>query len=421
MNRIYKIFFLLLAIAIIVYVLLNLNLFNKQSENVALIQVRATLLCNDDNIQVMRGDKEVWEPIANEDIVEWGDRISVPQGSSASLVINAQSKIEIEENSEVLLEQTKDGQGAVFVTMGEVRYYLDADVSRKLGKLKYSGGEAIIVADNVRSPVAESGLSQRGSQASVSNYRGDINLKIQSGDYEIETGKAAIIPADGSKPSIVNLPDKPQIRTPNNGEEVAQGYMRIGFDMMWTPVAGANKYRVQFLPKRIKIESFFVTTNPGLRIRNLNPNPYEARVYAEDLRGLKSPWSDPIDIEILSKYFNTLEPGEGKKGVYVGFVPYREKMLAGGFVKGYNPDEHDVILFARTDFWWIQPLLEDYNTQLERDGYFETYTNLGDALAVIVVKKGFTGVNTKYPPDALPSPNGSTILEVKTVGRNIAQ
>lgn len=229
MNRIYKIFFFVLLFGVLAYVALYF-LKPKSQQNVSLINVKATLVCNTDDILVMRADKEDWEAAKNGDEISWGDRLSVPSNATARLVINTESRLDIEEDSEVWLERTEDGKGAVYVVKGEVRYYLDSDVSRNLGKLKYQGGEVVIIADNSRHARAESSLNRKGTHAALSNYKGDVSLKIQSGDCEIESGKAAIIPPDGSKPSIVSLPEAPSFRTPRTGEEIAQGYMRIGLE-----------------------------------------------------------------------------------------------------------------------------------------------------------------------------------------------
>lgn len=394
----------------------------KPSEPVSLISLKSTLVCNTDDVEVLRSNKEEWEPAKNGDEIYWGDRIRIPSGTQAALVINPRSKIELLDECEVWLEQTNDGKGALYLIKGDVRYSLDADLAFSTGKIKYSGGEVLLQSNKAATPYIETGIFQKsaGDPTLFSSYAGDHKLKNASGDYVIETGKAAIIPPTGEAPQIVDLPDPPQIRTPKSGEKIQKGYLKKGFDVIWTPTYGAVKYRLEFLPtnQRTAIGTSFYTSNTGMRIRNIEPNPYITRVYAEDIRGLRSRWSESVEIDINNNYFRHLEKQATSQGIYVGFMPYKDVMIAGGFIRGYSPAEHDVVLFSRTDYWWIQPLVDDFNTSIDPDGYFEIYTNLGDALAVYVVRKGYNSFNDRYPDGQLPKPDGVNIKATKIVPRN---
>ncbi|GCD77970.1 hypothetical protein JCM31826_14520 [Thermaurantimonas aggregans] len=394
----------------------------KPKEPVSLINLKTTLVCNSDAVEVLRSNKENWEPARNGDEIYWGDRIRIPAGTEAALVINPKSKIELIDECEVWLEQTNDGKGALYLIKGDVRYTLDADLAFSTGKIKYSGGEVLLQSNKAAVPYIETGITQKsgGESTLFSSYAGDHTLKNASGDYVIESGKAAIIPPTGDAPQIVDLPDPPQIKTPKNGEKIQKAILKKGFDVIWTPTFGAVKYRLEFLPtnQRTAVGISYYTNNTGMRIRNIEPNPYLARVYAEDIRGLKSKWSDGVEIDINNNYFRHLEKQATSQGIYVGFMPYRDVMIAGGFIRGYSPAEHDVVLFSRTDYWWIQPLLDDFNTPIDPDGYFEIYTNLGDALAVYVVKKGFKNFADRYPDGQLPPVDGVNIKAFKIVPRN---
>ncbi|KFD39365.1 hypothetical protein AT05_05310 [Schleiferia thermophila str. Yellowstone] len=394
----------------------------KTSEPVSLIKLKTTLYCDADNVEVLRSNKEDWEPARNGDDIYWGDRLRIPSGTQAALVINPKSKIELLDECEIWLEQTNDGKGALYLIKGDVRYSLDADLAFSTGKIKYSGGEVLLQANKAAAPYIETGIVQKtGGESTVfSSYAGNHTLKNPSGDYTVESGKAAIIPPSGDPPQIVDLPDPPQIKTPKNGEKIQKGYLKRGFDVIWTPTLSAIKYRLEFLPsnQRTSLGRSYYTTNTGIRIRDIAPNPYIARVYAEDIRGLRSKWSDPVEVDVNNNYFRHFEKQATSAGIYVGFMPYKDVMIAGGFIRGYSPAEHDVVLFARTDYWWIQPLLDEFNTPIDPDGYFEIYTNLGDALAVYVVKKGFKGFSDKYPDGQLPTVDGVNIKASKIVPRN---
>ncbi|MFN3952566.1 MAG: hypothetical protein ACK4KT_09210 [Thermaurantimonas sp.] len=422
MKRLVRLFLVILVLALIGFFIYWFFYLRKPKEPVSLISLKSTLVCNSNDVEVLRSDKENWEPAQNGDEIYWGDRIRIPSGTQASLVINPRSKIELLDECEVWLEQTKDGKGALYLIKGDVRYTLDADLAFSTGKIKYSGGEVQLQANKAVVPYIETGITQKsgGESTLFSSYVGDHKLKNASGDYTIESGKAAIIPPSGDPPQIVDLPNPPQILTPKNGEKIQKGYLKKGFDVIWTPTYGAIKYRLEFLPtnQRTAVGQSFYTNNTGMRIRTIEPNPYISRVYAEDIRGLKSKWSEAVEIDINNNYFRHLEKQAGSQGIYVGFMPYREVMIAGGFIRGYSPSEHDVVLFSRTDYWWIQPLVDDFNTPIDPDGYFEIYTNLGDALAVYVVRKGYKNFNDRYPDGQLPTVDGVNIKAFKIVPRN---
>lgn len=82
-----------------------------------------------------------------------------------------------------------------------------------------------------------------------------------------------------------------------------------------------------------------------------------------------------------------------------------------GTVSGVNVKECKVVLFARTDKWYVQPLIADPYTAIGSDGRWEADIHLGYEYAALLVMAG-------YEPPAttgiLPKING-TVLAIDRV------
>jgi hypothetical protein len=74
-------------------------------------------------------------------------------------------------------------------------------------------------------------------------------------------------------------------------------------------------------------------------------------------------------------------PASGKGG------PDRMETIAGR-VKGSRPGQQ-IVLYAKNDIWWIQPLWSRPFTNVEKDGTWKSFTHLGTDYAVLLVDPGF--------------------------------
>lgn len=99
------------------------------------------------------------------------------------------------------------------------------------------------------------------------------------------------------------------------------------------------------------------------------------------------PVAIPIEIEVTFPVFH-----EGQ-----------ETALISGRVKGVDFATHRIVVFARTDLWYVQPDVANYKVTIESDGRWTTETRGGDRFAVLLVRSTFTlGVGEKKR-EALPS------------------
>ncbi|MEI9972725.1 MAG: glycoside hydrolase family 16 protein, partial [Ignavibacteriota bacterium] len=84
-----------------------------------------------------------------------------------------------------------------------------------------------------------------------------------------------------------------------------------------------------------------------------------------------------------------------------------------GMVQGAKPGQQ-IVLYARSGKWWIQPLRDNPFTRLQRSGKFTNATHLGTDYAAILVDHAFR------PPltyDALPSPGDGVVAVAKVRGQ----
>ncbi len=77
----------------------------------------------------------------------------------------------------------------------------------------------------------------------------------------------------------------------------------------------------------------------------------------------------------------TRTPASGQGG------PDRMETIAGR-VDGAQPGQQ-IVLYAKNDVWWIQPLWSRPFTNVEKDGTWKSFTHLGTDYAVLLVGPGF--------------------------------
>jgi hypothetical protein len=63
----------------------------------------------------------------------------------------------------------------------------------------------------------------------------------------------------------------------------------------------------------------------------------------------------------------------------------------GGVVTGLDsPERYKVVIYAHTDWWYVQPLADSPYTRIGADGKWGNWTHLGQRYAALVVKDSFS-------------------------------
>jgi hypothetical protein len=76
-----------------------------------------------------------------------------------------------------------------------------------------------------------------------------------------------------------------------------------------------------------------------------------------------------------------------------------------GRVTGARPGQQ-IVLFAKSGVWWVQPLTAEPFTKIEQDSTWKNRTHLGTEYAALLVEPGYQPPHTT---DSLPQPGGEVI------------
>lgn len=106
---------------------------------------------------------------------------------------------------------------------------------------------------------------------------------------------------------------------------------------------------------------------------------------------------------------------DSKPGIQITEVPPKgagERLeTIAGTVTGANIEECKVVIFARTNTWYVQPWVHDYETKINEDKTWRNDTHLGYQYAALLVKKG-----RKFPATTGRLPDvGGEILAISIV------
>lgn len=77
----------------------------------------------------------------------------------------------------------------------------------------------------------------------------------------------------------------------------------------------------------------------------------------------------------------------------------------GGTVSGEVTPDLRVVIYARADMWYVQPLPQSFH-MIRSDGSWSSWTHTGSSYAVLVVRPGFVAVPRV---DVLPQPGGYVV------------
>ena len=83
-----------------------------------------------------------------------------------------------------------------------------------------------------------------------------------------------------------------------------------------------------------------------------------------------------------------------------------------GLIKGIaNPEQYKVVLYAHTDWWYVQPQTIDPLTDIGSDGSWGNWTHLGYRYAALVVRPSF---QPEAKTKSLPRVGGDVIARSET-------
>jgi hypothetical protein len=92
-----------------------------------------------------------------------------------------------------------------------------------------------------------------------------------------------------------------------------------------------------------------------------------------------------------------------------GSGPDRVETIA-GTVKGVDFSQYKVLLYARTDKWYVQPYIDSPYTAISKDGRWRADTHLGSEYAALLVKSSHS--NAAATANTLP-PIGGDVAAIE--------
>lgn len=115
--------------------------------------------------------------------------------------------------------------------------------------------------------------------------------------------------------------------------------------------------------------------------------------------------------ETMPTIGTTLKPRVSITLVPLGGAGPDAMATIGGIVSGVNSRECKVVVFARTNTWYVQPYVASPYTPIGKNGKWETQTHLGDEYAALLVESSYTPPATT---DSLPEV-GAQVLAIARV------
>lgn len=106
-----------------------------------------------------------------------------------------------------------------------------------------------------------------------------------------------------------------------------------------------------------------------------------------------------------------------KSSIEITLVPHKglggedKSERIGGKVSGVNMKECKVVIFTRTDKWYVQPFIDSSDTLIDQKGKWENDTHLGFRYAALLVRSSYKPPSTT---GTLPSV-GDLVLAVTEV------
>lgn len=127
----------------------------------------------------------------------------------------------------------------------------------------------------------------------------------------------------------------------------------------------------------------------------------------------------PFVLIALYTVVGVLPSGYAQQSVTVNFTlvpragagPADEGDIAGRATGLDSWEDYRIVLYARTDRWYVQPLVDDPFTLINADGSWSNWTHLGRRYAAVLVRSSF---RPQARSQTLPPIGGDVIARAET-------
>lgn len=354
-------------------------------------------------VERLSDESTEWSTVSIGDTLLPKDQLRTADGASVLLVFGADATVFIGQRSDVRFTE------GITLQSGELSYKRMKGTELVPADLTTPDG-TLTLGSRLPGDIEEVWISRtnRGTHAAVD--RGSAAWTTRNGESR------TLLQGDYLQFESVSVMGAPQrITFPEAGEMFTQGYMFRGFTVVWTPDSAATGYRIELSKIDDAGKPYMTWTDTETnahRVRDLDEGTYSLRVWAFGADGRRSLWSETVGISIGGRFFSALNaPQSWEEPIRFDVSPYRDQLLLGGWLRKDLVETHEIVFYALTDAWWIQPSTDDFRITANEDGYFEAFCNSARSIYVMVVRKG----EGEFPESAprsrfLPFPDGKHIL-----------
>lgn len=343
---------------------------------------------------------DTWVPVVAGDAIALDDRIRTRQNGQVLLEFSTEADLFIGTSTEV------EFAVPIYVWNGDISYRRYGPGSTP-GAIRTSDG--VLSLNEFTTDATDEihvNRSLRGTRIAMDGGNAQwitrgVNLGVSAGSYLRYGG-------------IDALAEAPSIRNPESGEHFSRGFLFQGFNTVWTESLAGSTYRLEIdrIDDGVPYREWIDTETNAHRFRQLGEGQYVLRVLSLDDQGMRTRWSPPVTISIGGRFFGSIPPPTGgEEPVRFDVAEYRENLLLGGFLREDLVGTHEIIFYALTDEWWLQPRADDFRIRTDSDGYFEVFARNARSVYLMVVRTG----EGEFPERAarnreFPFPDGRHIL-----------
>jgi hypothetical protein len=274
------------------------------------------------------------------------------------------------------------------------------------------------------------GFGETPKEIQVQNNRGNILLAVTAGSgkwikddisQDLQTGDFANIDGNSGQILVSQLPGPSMIVSPDPDDNFFPGFMKRGFNVVWQAMEGTSEYTIRLFDeigtRQISLNEWYQSETNGIRIQNLPEGKYWIQAAPLNSQGLTGLWSDMLPFTIGGRVATTETCNNSTTPeITAKFVPFQEHNMLAGCVNGADPTQYNIIIYALTDVWWIQPLADNFQIPVAHDGYFESYINVATELYIMLVDKNFDNFpETITNRDGLPKMDNQFVISALTL------
>ncbi len=249
------------------------------------------------SVQVRPPSNPLWKGITLFSTLTEGDRIRTLANSSAEVQFRDESRLRLDENSQVLIQRMRSNllenreQASVSVLEGDVFALLGDNQKRNAFDLEVPGVDLKGSSRNFYVNRAKDGTR-------FANYEGELEVDGgEAGNVTLQSNEGVALGQDGLS-EVKKLLPTPRLLAPAVGSNLYQSEVTF----TWEVVKGATNYWFELSPDRAfttTLVSVKRVTSPNFTATGLTEGSYFWRVSAVDKDDFPGPRSEPFEVKLL--------------------------------------------------------------------------------------------------------------------------